>query len=227
MQPYNMPESFNRLYTSLCGKFNNTESFPIQYVTNSSVFLSITILFHEYPVSVSLQKYEIIRKRQNNSQNLSSFCCYLKHQGHREDPLRYPPLCLTSADSDTFVISHQPSTAPQTFRKDIQSFLLFVPLYGEGMVTYSLRGGHGRSLVLRGGHGGRPTLSLPTGRGLSYSVHQLISDRVFFHLPIEGGEDGGSQSGLRVLKRRKTITVIGQNQVMRRIDTYIANFLLS
>ena len=43
-----------------------------------------------------------------------------------------------------------------------------------------------RSLVLHWGHGGRPTLSLPTGRGLSYSVHQLISDRAFFLLALKG-----------------------------------------
>ena len=40
--------------------------------------------------------------------------------------------------------------------------------------------------MLRGGHGGRPTLSLTTGRGLSYSVHQLISDRAFFLLALKG-----------------------------------------
>lgn len=44
---------------------------------------------------------------------------------------RFPPLCLTSADSASFVAAHQPSTAPQVFRNDTQTFLEACPVGEE------------------------------------------------------------------------------------------------
>ena len=41
MYSYSMPDVFSRLYISFCGSFSNLDSFPMQYVTNSNVFLSI------------------------------------------------------------------------------------------------------------------------------------------------------------------------------------------
>ena len=40
-----MPDVFSRLYISFCGKWSSAESFLMQYVTNSKVFLSIPLSY--------------------------------------------------------------------------------------------------------------------------------------------------------------------------------------
>ena len=77
-----MPDVFSRLYISFCGSWSSTESFPMQYVTNSNVFLSIYHLFNflcpenKYVIAIFNYKFEFIKVRTSTFRTLAiSFNC--------------------------------------------------------------------------------------------------------------------------------------------------------